>query len=87
MDTQFLVYGLPAITIVIAFVKVLREVGLPTRFAPSVSLAAGLVLGLLIAFDSGQSIPYGIIAGVLIGASACGVYDVGKFEPKEKEQG
>ena len=76
--TQYLVYGVPAIVVVIALVKVARETGLPSKYAPAASLGMGVVTGLVMASSNGDPWMAGVVAGVMIGASACGIYDAGK---------
>lgn len=76
--TEYLVYGIPAVALVMGLVKVFREVGLPSKFAPITSVVFGIILGLVIALESGQSCIAGAIIGIMIGLSSCGLYDVGK---------
>lgn len=78
--TQYLVYGVPAIAVVMAGVKVAREAGLPSKYAPATSLGLGVVTGLMMASQNGDQWMAGVVAGVLIGASACGIYDAGKIK-------
>ena len=75
---QILIYGFPAIAIIIAVVKVARELGLATRYAPALSLVLGILCGIGISFEQGLPIPAGIVLGVVLGTVACGTYDVGK---------
>ena len=66
--TQYLVYGVPAIVVVIALVKVARKLG-PSKYAPAV-LGMGVVTGLVMASSNGNPWMAGVVAGVMIGASA-----------------
>lgn len=76
--TEYLIYGIPAVALVMGLVKVFREVGLPSKFAPLASLVIGIILGLTIASETGQSCSAGVVIGIMLGLSSCGLYDVGK---------
>lgn len=76
--TQYLVYGFPAVAVVIALVKIARETGLPSKFAPAVSLSLGIVTGLVMAYQNSDPWLAGAVAGIMVGASSCGLYDLGK---------
>ncbi len=76
--SQYLVYGVPIVALVIGLVKVSREAGLPSKFAPGVSLFLGVLFGLLMALEGEQPLLGGALVGVVVGLSACGIYDVGK---------
>lgn len=76
--SQYLIYGIPAVALVIGLVKVFREIGLPSKFAPIASVSIGIVIGLSIASETGQPYSAGAAIGIAIGLSSCGMYDVGK---------
>lgn len=76
--TEYLIYGIPAVALVMGLVKVFREVGLPSKFAPLTSLVIGVILGIIISLESGQSYLAGVVIGIMLGLSSCGLYDVGK---------
>ena len=76
--SNYLLYGVPAITIVMALVKVARETGLPSKYAPITSIGFGVLSGIGIALQNGSSIVAGAVVGVMIGVSASGIYDVAK---------
>lgn len=76
--SQYLIYGVPAVALVMGLVKVFREVGLPSKFAPIVSVAIGIIIGICIALESGQNYVAGVVIGIMIGLSSCGMYDIGK---------
>jgi uncharacterized membrane protein YfbV (UPF0208 family) len=66
--------GLIIITgIVVEIIK--RAKLLPIRFLPFTSVIAGIVISCLAGFTIS---PVAILTGIVIGASAAGVYDVGK---------
>jgi hypothetical protein len=74
----YLLYGIPALALVIGLVKLFREVGLPSKYAPLVSLGIGILVGIGVAITSEQTILYGVVLGVCFGLSASGIYDIGK---------
>ncbi len=73
MDSSYLVYGFPAVALVIAVVGTAKKAGLPSKWAPPVAMALGLGAGLAISPDV-----KGIVTGIAIGAAACGTYDLGQ---------
>ena len=75
---EYLIYGILAVALVMGLVKVFREVGLPSKFAPLTSLVIGVILGIIISIESGQSYLAGVVIGIMLGLSSCGLYDVGK---------
>lgn len=81
--TQYVLYGVPAIAVVIALVRVARETGLPAKYAPAMSIGLGMVVGAALAYQAGTPLFMGIPAGVALGAMACGIYDVGKKSTEE----
>ncbi len=57
-----------------------KALGMPVKYAKYMSAGLGILGGIAVAVTEGQSILYGLIAGVFVGAAACGVYDQGKTE-------
>jgi hypothetical protein len=55
-------------------VEVVKRLGLPSKFAPLVSVVLGLVLAFLVYPDPTQA----ILIGVAFGLSASGLYSGGK---------
>ncbi|HWP96426.1 MAG TPA: hypothetical protein VN426_06215 [Syntrophomonadaceae bacterium] len=76
--SSYLVYGIPALAVVIGVVKIAQESGLPSKYAPAASLVSGIGTGVVMAQQNGDPIAGGIVAGIVIGCTACGVYDLGK---------
>ena len=79
MDTkQFAEYLLtPAaqIALIIGLAEIIKRIGCPTRFIPLIDLGLGLISGIGIfglLFDYG--IPTGIVIGIALGLSACGLF-------------
>ncbi len=78
MDT-YLLYGIPVVGLVMALVKIAREMGVASKYAPSLSLALGVIGGVGIAYQRGGDLVEGLVMGLVIGANASGFYDVAKF--------
>lgn len=77
---QYLLYGIPAITIIIVLVRVAREVGLPSKYAPAASILFGILVGMGMAYENSTSWAAGLVIGIMLGATACGIYDAGKIK-------
>lgn len=73
---DYLIYGFPAVAIVIALVKLIRQVGIDAKWCPLISVGLGIACGFVMYLHP----PYtqAVVVGVVIGLSACGLYDVGK---------
>lgn len=75
----YMLFGAPALVIIIALVKVARLTGLPSKYAPAMSLLAGSLVGMGLSFQSGDPLFTGLPIGIVLGAIACGAYDAGKM--------
>ena len=72
MDTEF--YGVGLIPFLVALVEVTKRLGLPSKFAPLVSVALGIGLGLAVYPDPTRA----VLVGAMNGLGACGLYSGGK---------
>ena len=80
MDVNiYLLYGVPIVGLIMALVKIAREVGLPTKFAPALALLLGMVGGMAIAYQNGLVYVNGAVIGLVIGAASAGFYDSAKL--------
>lgn len=61
---------------VVALVNVCKRAGLPVHFCPAVAVGFGLVCQLLLWLAAGGNFWVAVVAGVLLGLSASGVYDM-----------
>jgi len=52
-----------------------KKLGFPTQYAPHLSAGIGIVCGVGVALIGSLPWYYGVMAGVFLGAAACGVYD------------
>lgn len=61
---------------VVALVNVCKRAGLPAHFCPAAAVGFGLVCQLLLWLAAGGSFWISLVAGVILGLSASGVYDI-----------
>ena len=81
MEPMITIATVPA---VLALVTLVKDLGMPSRLAPVLALALGVVLTLLHTLSTGDSITthtiWGLItSGLILGLSASGVYDGAKL--------
>jgi len=81
-----LLYGIPVLALIIGLVKVAREMGLPSKFAPAAALGLGVVGGVAVAYQNGMDPVGGVVIGIALGLMACGIYDQGKLSGEAPEQ-
>lgn len=74
-----LLYGIPVLALIIGLVKVAREMGLPSKFAPAAALGLGIIGGIAVAYQNGMAPVGGVVIGIALGLMACGIYDQGKL--------
>lgn len=78
-----LIFGAPALTLVITCVAMARKLGMPTKYAPALAIGLGLISGVVIGLTQPDvGIGAGVVSGVFIGASSMGIYDAGKVTTK-----
>jgi len=68
---NILIYGFPAIAIVMGLTEVIKRLGLPTRFAPLVSIGLGIVVMILIPNIEWKE---GIVKGIFLGLVTSGLW-------------
>jgi hypothetical protein len=75
MDIAFTITVSVLIAIVVGVTQSAKAIGLPTRYAPLVSLAVAILatIGLSL-FEATTTV---ILTGIMVGLSACGLYDLG----------
>lgn len=74
-----LLYGIPVLALIIGLVRVIRELGLPSKFAPAAALALGIIGGVTVAHQNGMEPIAGVVIGIALGLMSCGIYDQGKI--------
>lgn len=67
---------------VVAIITVAKDLGLPAKVSPLLAVTAGILLNLLDSAVSGVLTQHTVLAGVsqglILGLTACGVYDIAK---------
>lgn len=74
----FAIGGVSVVAVIMGLVKAAREAGLPSKYAPLLSVAIGLIIGITAALYASSAIYIGALGGVAAGLLSCGLYDVGK---------
>lgn len=77
---DLLLYGVPVLAIIMGLVKLARVEGLPSQYAPLLSVALGILCGVAVAYVNGMNYLQGGIFGLVAGLSASGLYDASKFK-------
>lgn len=71
-------YGISLPSFIMITVGLAKTLGMPTKYAPHFSAFLGVGGGIAVAVTTSQPILWGIMAGVLLGALACGIYTQAK---------
>lgn len=81
MDTTILaIAGIASGPIILGLVQVAKSTGMPTKFAPLISLGIGVTFGILAYFSdvTSGSLIFFIVAGLQQGLIASGLYSIGQ---------
>jgi hypothetical protein len=70
-----------AVAVIIGLVEVVKRIGLPSKFAPLVSVILGVGFSFIF---PGETIGLTILFGVVTGLTACGLYSGTKATIQEK---
>lgn len=63
------------VALIIALAQLIKEVGLNAKYIPIVDVVLGLISGIgVYGLLQGMGIAYGIIIGLALGLSACGLF-------------
>lgn len=76
--TNLALYGISLPSFILVAVGLAKTLGMPSKFAPHLSAGLGVAGGIAVSVVEGQPILYGIMAGVFLGAMACGIYKQAK---------
>ncbi|MEA4924943.1 MAG: hypothetical protein VB084_06465 [Syntrophomonadaceae bacterium] len=76
--TTYTVGGLSTIAVITGLVKVARAAGLPSKYAPALSVTLGAIIGISAAVFSDSAVYLGGMGGIAAGLFASGIYDLGK---------
>ncbi|MFS8501313.1 MAG: hypothetical protein FWJ59_05840 [Caldicoprobacter sp.] len=66
------IYDVAIIPLIVGIVELLKQVGLPSKFAALVSAILGIVIGMV--YLSPDDIKKGILVGLALGLAASGLY-------------
>ena len=77
--STYLIYGVPVLAIIMGLVKLAREQGLPSKYAPLLSICLGIILGCAVAYQNSSDYVAGAVIGLVAGLSAAGLYDTAKY--------
>jgi L-cystine uptake protein TcyP (sodium:dicarboxylate symporter family) len=64
-------YGITLTAVIVGIVEVLKKLGMPTKWCPLASLVLGIIAGIVY---SGAALREGILIGIAMGLSSCGLY-------------
>lgn len=79
MDVMNLaLYGVSLPSFILVAVGLAKTLGMPSKYAPHLSAGLGICGGIAVAIVNSQPILWGIMAGVFLGAIACGIYKQAK---------
>ena len=91
MDFGELVNGIPLILVVIGLVEFCKQLGAQGWLLTILSMAIGLVLGVLYQLSIAMPATFGgwfgsVFYGIALGLAACKLYDAGKSAAKVKAE-
>lgn len=66
------VYDVALVPLVVALVSLLRQIGLPTRWAPLAAVVLGVLAGVV--YVAPHNPAQGVLVGMALGLSAVGLY-------------
>ena len=85
MDLNSLAIGGVSLPLLIQVaVGLAKKMGFPSSYCPHLSAGLGIIGGIGVALIGGQPIYYGVVAGVMLGGLACGIYDASQGKIAEK---
>lgn len=73
---QFDYEGIALIPVITVLVNLIKKVGISNRIIPSISIVIGIIFGVI--FYGEGDLKKGILAGMVMGMSASGLYSNGK---------
>lgn len=89
----YLITPVAQVALIIGVAEIIKKVGCPTRWIPLIDLALGLASGVFVyGHNLGYGIENGIIIGMALGLSACGLFSgiknvamIGETDGKDEE--
>ena len=76
--TAILVYGVPAVAIVVGLVQVAKAIGFPSKYGGVLAIGLGVGLMLLYTYYADAPWAQAVVFGIVIGLAAAGVYSTTK---------
>lgn len=76
--TNLALYGISLPSFILVAVGLAKTLGMPSKYAPHLSAGLGIAGGVTVAVVTAQPILWGVMAGVFLGAMACGIYKQAK---------
>lgn len=70
------VYDIAIVPFILGVVELFKQIGLPNKFCPVVSVVLGIIIGLV--YISPNDIAQGVLVGASLGLSAVGLYSGAK---------
>lgn len=72
---SYLITPAAQVAIIIGLAEIIKKVGCPARWIPLIDLALGVASGVSVyGFMQGKGIAYGVLIGLALGLSACGLF-------------
>ena len=78
-------WNLFIIPLTLIVVELIKKSEISTRWLPFIAVGIGAVLGIVFAFYYGVDLLEHIVSGVIYGAAAAGIYDVGEAAIQKNE--
>ncbi|MFO7153555.1 MAG: hypothetical protein DIU64_001190 [Caldicoprobacter oshimai] len=70
------IYDIAIIPLIVGIVELLKQIGLPSKFAALVSVILGIAIGVV--YVSPDDIKKGVLVGLALGLAAAGLYSTTK---------
>lgn len=77
--TTYAVGGISIIALITGLVKVARELGLPSKYAPALAIVMGVIFGVSASLYASSAVYTGALGGIAAGLLSSGLYDLGKI--------
>ena len=86
----YLITPAAQIALIVGIAEIVKRAGCPTKYIPIVDLILGIISGICVyGVMLGHTVPEGVLVGIAMGLSACGLFSGVKnvIETKEDENG
>lgn len=72
--------GLSVAAVITGLINVFKVAGMPSKYAPMVSVALGAIIGIAGTLAYGGTMLIGVMTGITAGLVSCGFYDLTKYK-------